>query len=413
MPDIVAESSEVRLAKRVRIRCKSQLLLNDSGGQTQKAALSELKKTGSHAERECAYDYIMALDHSLQLCGMSLGMFIPEKDLPFEEQPAGRLLEGQRRFWLYVDDSRLPYLVPPHLSRQGQKSIIEEESSGLRRWELTEYEGPRPMLALSDEGSKGFASLWYLAGHLRARMGWVRDPGHRGWRDFQNAVNAAGFRIVLLESLVLLKLPFGPWLSEAFVAQMQEAIVVYSRHASSQDPLFMQMYAKICHDRQTDTAGDFGTAEHEKHTFADFLGDKCWQQKGTKVKLRSFFKWQEAVAAHLLPSWHSRLLLLVFMGLQLGWFAPGQVPGIDVVTEKERAKLLEAQAQESASSGSSGDKKLEALRIRCKNTLHMAHRSSATRCGGRGFASWCMAASTFGRSTGSRKSCWRRGPTRS
>lgn len=367
------DASESSMQKRVRIRCKSQLLLNDIGGETQKAALQGLKKCGSQNERECAFDCMMALDHSLQLSGMSLGMFVPPKDLPFEEQPAGRLLDGQRRFWVSAEDDSFPYEVPPHLSGKGRKSVIEEDASGSRRWELTEYEGPRPMLGLTcDEGSKMFSSLWFMAGHLRARMGWTRDPGHRGWRDFQNAVNGAGFRMVLLETLVLLNLPFGPWLSEGFYAQMQEAIVVYSRHGSSQDPLFMQMYPKIAHDKRTDDSGEYGTADHEKQTFADFLGDRAWQQKGTKVKLRSFFKWQEAVSEHLLPSWHSRLLLLLWMGLQLGWFAPGELPGIDIHSARTKAKLLEARVDDEAASGSSGDKKLESLRVRCKNTLHMA-----------------------------------------
>lgn len=107
---------------------------------------------------------------------------------------------------------------------------------------------------------------------------------------------------------------------------MQEGLDQVLRDTDAENPLFQAFYPEICADHGWQDDAGYGSAEHMQQVYMTVATCDCFRVKGSKVAMRSFFAWPEVVAAELLPTWHTRCLLLAFMGLQLGWFRDGKLP---------------------------------------------------------------------------------------
>lgn len=149
--------------------------------------------------------------------------FLPSPQDTFADKLTSPLRPIEERVWVAVEDSFIPYEVPGHLRGLGRAVVVVDRSTNERRYELQDFfQGGRPMLGLTGgEGSKFFAATWCLMSKLQARAAFTRDPGHRRWRDWQLAVDSLGWRPLLLELLIVMNLPFGPWLSEAWFKQVR------------------------------------------------------------------------------------------------------------------------------------------------------------------------------------------------
>ena len=201
----------------------------------------------------------------------------------------------------------------------------------VQRWELVEFQGERPMLALNgDEGSKFFAAVWFIAGCIRARVGWMRDGGHKRWRDFQLAVDRMGWRPHLQEALLVMNLPFGPWLSEIWLTQIKEALATYAEESGAGGVLLQLFYEHIAMDLGMHRNVAVGTRGHRQLVLRMVIGARCFSSRGFKVAMRSFFIWVESAWEELLPFWHTLMFVLVFIGIRLGHYFKGWVISVPV-----------------------------------------------------------------------------------
>ena len=98
------------------------------------------------------------------------------------------------------------------------------------------------------------------------------------------------------------------------------------------------------------------------------VADQYMAKKGSKIALRSFFWWVEAIAEELLPSWHSIGFVCSFIGLMLGHYCrhgkfpyPGRTGG-KAMHDIEVA--IDGDAQDV-------DRKVSELRKLCQNNIHV------------------------------------------
>ena len=82
---------------------------------------------------------------------------------------------------------------------------------------------------------------------------------------------------------------------------------------SASDPVFCARYPLICADLGIEPEG---TPEHREYILRLVLSSDAWTVKGTRVSIRRWFGWFDAAAKYL-PLWHSRLLILIFIGQAL------------------------------------------------------------------------------------------------
>jgi hypothetical protein len=153
--------------------------------------------------------------------GLGLVDFVPQQDGTWLTEPPGPLRAFEQRLWVSWQHE-WPYPVPEAMRARGRNSILLNHRAGQQQYELPEFLQERPCLALyGDEGSKFLSCVPFLQHRLKARVVWLRDPAHRQWNDFRNAVKHAGFRPLFYEVCLGLNMRQGPWLSCSFFQQLR------------------------------------------------------------------------------------------------------------------------------------------------------------------------------------------------
>ena len=87
----------------------------------------------------------------------------------------------------------------------------------------------------------------------------------------------------------------------------------YLQAASTGDPLLDALYDQICQDLGEPAEG---TAEHKTELLKRIAEGSLLTKMENNIALRRWFDWVEATPRNL-RHWHSRLLLLTALGLQL------------------------------------------------------------------------------------------------
>lgn len=107
-------------------------------------------------QRASAYAAIRCLDHALAMAGIGLNRFTPEED-----EVVCKALGKTEVRELVPFEGEWPFDVP--VGRVGLKSVIKDTLSGDRRYELSEFMGPRPCLGLCiDQASTGWAAGCFM-----------------------------------------------------------------------------------------------------------------------------------------------------------------------------------------------------------------------------------------------------------
>ena len=141
----------------------------------------------------------------------------------------------------------------------------------------------------------------------------MRDIFHRQWNDIKNAVSAAGLWALVLLMTIVFNMPFGVWDSGSWFGKIKEMAAHLGETLSASDPVFCALYPLICADLGLEPEG---TPEHRENILRLVLSSDAWTVNGTRVSIRRWFGWFDAGSKYL-PLWHSRLLILIFIGQAL------------------------------------------------------------------------------------------------
>lgn len=348
-------------------------LLNDDSNRARKNLVAAF--VGQKKDKASGYDYLRALDHCLQTIGSGLVDFWTPPDTAWDLTPPAPLRVWEVRSFVPWSTG-WPYEVPENIVQHGRKAVVKDIRNGKKKFELQEYNIERPMLALiTDEGSKFFACCWFLTGGLKLRTVWLRDPFHRGWRDWNLAVDHSGWKAVKYQGCLIMNLRHGPWLSSSWWQQTLDGAELHLQESNMNDELFNVFYMPMLRDRRLAGEVGVGSPDHMAALRASVCASKIFQTKGDKVAMRSFWKWIRSMK-EFLPHWHEFLMTLLVLGLKSGWFKNGQVPYLHGDAAAGAVEVPEVRGDDvdaaPSASGCNDDKTLKQLRDSCANSCHVA-----------------------------------------
>ena len=221
------------------------------------------------------------------------------------------------------------------------------------------------ILTLSvDQGSIGFAWVWYAVGPLRLRLLPLFDPLHRSWNDTKGAIGAAGLWTFVLLHTICCNAFHGPWNGAAFWEQARDAAKLYYQRAGPNDPFFQALLPKLLADKGL--SGRESDPELAREVFESLLDDPCWQSQGPKVALSRWYGFLSAAEAYD-ASWTVRLLVLTFLGHQLGF----ATPRAQCLLQEKLDQMRDEGQPAARGPVARGNDSLLQVRKLCKNTLHL------------------------------------------
>lgn len=225
------------------------------------------------------YDWVRCLSHILALvCRTSLSFFVCLEQL-------GQLRPGEYR---YYSVSRGRWVWKDKMTGETRPELPDS----LLQFQLT------PVLLLSvDQCSVNWSGAHYMAavrGH-NVNVHFVVDEFHRSWNDFKQACRSAygGFWHTVLQMVLVYNLPYGPWLSAAWMSERQEALDMLLRDGSLKSvavmPNLEAMSLDCGHSAPVDEEGAAAMFEER------VLDSSLLRSKGPYVKMMRFYSYLEAV----------------------------------------------------------------------------------------------------------------------
>jgi hypothetical protein len=223
------------------------------------------------------------------------------------------------------------------------------------------------LLLHTDKGNTGMAAVWILKSHLDCSFFHFRDIFHREWNDVTLALRRCGLYWTILLSTVVYNLCFGPWEGSAWFEKLKAGAEEYFKKESVARPLFATLYQLICRDRGCPPVGTF---EHREAVLKQTASAEGFSKKGPRATLKRWFSWVAATDFHT-QEWHSRLCVILSIGLQLGIYKSwrelplwgGPAASLDSTADDqelhqdhEAATLLEKVAKKAAVAASSSSK---------------------------------------------------------
>ena len=177
---------------------------------------------------------------------------------------------------------------------------------------------------------------------------------------------------VLLLGCVIGNLSHGPWQGAAFWRQQQESAQELQATAGPQDPLVQFLLPRIRRDR--------GIQVDEELTVSDVLqgltGEHWFLRKGPRIALTRWGTFHDCFR-ELLPGWHTRLLVLLHLGLVQGW-ATSKTGRASIMKSFEKVQSVGAHASSSDVPKTAHEKEsLRKLRDSCRNTVHLVAAAMA------------------------------------
>ena len=186
---------------------------------------------------------------------------------------------------------------------------------GLSTFASTVTEQPalcqRPTLVLTmDEGSPGYALVWWMAYHQQLRMAFLRDPLHRQWNDLTLALKATGLWWVVIMSTVAFNLSHGPWNGSSWFEKIREGGLTLLAEEGPHSALVNALYDQMCQDHGWKATG---TTAQRKRLLNELRKGEALNKKGDNVALRRWFSWVSAAKKSTTPSgtavWSASCLL--------------------------------------------------------------------------------------------------------
>lgn len=215
----------------------------------------------------------------------------------------------------------------------------------------------RPLLTIFlDRGPDQFSAVNFAVSKLRLRIFPLWDPFHEVANDLTNALKGAGLKPLLHELQHVFNFSHGPWQSCDFFRQVREAVSSWVADASVHDDIFQLLGPKIAADKGT----SMNTMEQAMELFRGLPLAQCLAAKGGKVKLRVWFSIINRLDSFH-EEWHEYLMALCVHGQMLGvWGSAAEMP------------MWEVKSQVPAPAAADADDRVEQLRTKCKNSMHLA-----------------------------------------
>jgi hypothetical protein len=233
-----------------------------------------------------------------------------------------------------------------------------------------DQENPLPFRVLSisiDQGSVGWAAMWFLIYHVGLSICVVNDPSHRVYNDLCLAIKACNLWWVVVLTRVAFNMSYGPFDGGAWLAQAKSSVSELFKHLRRHDPLK--------HFFLNNIAGDHGLEDRlredgmEEELLSRVQYSDAFRRKNEHCALARWMSWISCAVAYL-PSWHSRLWVYLWWGLTHGWARKGAGgnPIVRPLTKRARNDADDDMVEQTMRERDESD---ESMWKRCKNTMHV------------------------------------------
>lgn len=155
----------------------------------------------------------------------------------------------------------------------------------------------------------------YLTYNLGCGLVEFRDISHRTWNTCCGAMRDAGVWNFFLLAGAAMSVDGGPWSDQRWFQSGREAVEEYLRVADPDCPIFNEFMGLIAIEIGKEEALD--DLECAMELFSSLRAG--WPAKSPKVASSRWFQVVGKFQNHLLPIWHRRLVVLVYMCLSCGF----------------------------------------------------------------------------------------------
>lgn len=183
------------------------------------------------AQRQKAFEAILALDHQLEAVGSGLGAFATSQNTRCRP-----LASSGIRYKVLVEPPPGVVLLE---DVRAHRLAIRDRVTGKKRWEVPACIGDRPHLALfTDHGSEMVALACFLMFGKGARIDWFSDYYHDTNNDISLAASGANLTGFMHETTFLMNWEHGPWQSCAHWQKGRHAWAKWISKAQPSDDLY-------------------------------------------------------------------------------------------------------------------------------------------------------------------------------
>lgn len=126
-------------------------------------------------------------------------------------------------------------------------------------------------------------------------------------------------------------------------------------------------------DKAQHNVPGFGSLDHQKFLFQELAGDDLFKAKGPRVAMRRWMSWLTSMRTFI-GKWHTMLLVLTWIGLRSGFYSDAKsVPllGSQSSVAVKALSVEEVAKSESRAGDDNTDRKLQSMREKAVNTLHL------------------------------------------
>lgn len=196
----------------------------------------------------------------------------------------------------------------------------------------------RKVLSLaSDQGPDAYCAKWYLKGPMRIALMDFDDPSHGVQADIkQSTLHTQDLWPRLLLNSVAFQVDWGPFASSNWYHKIQESGCAYLQKASCADPLFQWLLPRISKDMGLEDQLDSPDAASQ--IYEEVFRKAVLAPKGARLQMSRFMALID-VSAERDKTWHSRLAVLLHMGIELG-YVKKLSRCMDVALRKPKVGLL-------------------------------------------------------------------------
>lgn len=331
--------------------------------------------------------YILAMEQALNA---SLGLTFQDFKL---RRAIGALPLGTKRYFLQPAQAAT---CPGHTAEDPpdrRRSCIVDSLSSQRWLEVPRSLGrdglPMPSKALHvtiDRGSIGFPAFVWLFSVQKVHGTLWSDFSHDDWNGLKGAALGGNVWLTILERLVVLSLPSGPWEGASFYQEIRQTAKEFFRHGDHNNGIFVRLFSRICAERG-DQSADLGSDAHRRRVWESVQGASIFTRKGSRLRVGRWFdvfKGCEERDGEL----QVLCMILLHIGLRDKYWpsidqspyglhmhkvsSDDQVASAKVAEERPSAEALRHAEQKATVSRSNAA--LSALRKQAKNTMDLACR---------------------------------------
>ena len=214
----------------------------------------------------------------------------------------------------------------------------------------------------ADQGSDGYSAVHFLLSkHFNVLPVW--DQSHRIWNDTQLGLHDSGLMYYVMATVIVLNADGGPFSTSRWYQSIREAAAEYMRVACSADPIFSGLVNLIREDK---FGSDLGASNDvsDDELFQSLAGD--FKTKTKKVSMSRWFGFLDSTE-DFLPRWSSRLVISLYLCLQMGLFKnkhSGEI--LDAI---KTAKVKNPEDDIDKATTKNDREEIQRLRKSCANTM--------------------------------------------